>query len=76
VLQPGGSTTIENPESNRWFYIYVEAVDGAVWNGPFVAGVRYDVFNNCAGLGMSAGVDVGFLELDTADNDSYILTPG
>jgi hypothetical protein len=73
VIAPGGSTTIANPTENRWFYIFAEAVDGRLWTGPFVFRVSLSAFNRCAGLGASQGEDVGFLELDTAEHDSFNL---
>jgi hypothetical protein len=73
VLRPGASATIPNPTENRWFYIFAESVDGRLWTGPFVFTVSLSAFNRCAGLGASAGEDVGFLELDTREHDTFNL---
>jgi hypothetical protein len=67
VLAPGQIQTRANPTENRWFYYYAEDVNGAVWNGPYVAEVRYARFNKCTCLGVIPNpyFDVGFRELDT-----------
>jgi len=74
VLAPGGSTTIANPTSNQWFYLFAEAVDGHLWTGPFVESVTIPIkFSRCAGLETSTTEPVGFRELDTAAHDHFIL---
>src|SRR5215207_6597142 len=73
VLGPGGTTSIDNPEEWQWFYIFAEAVDGRLWGGNFLGKVRRTVFRLCRGLGVTGSETVGFLELNTADNDSFRL---
>lgn len=68
-LDPGETESRANPTTNRWYYYYAEAEDGAFWSGPFVAEVRQAKFEKCTCLGVSAGGtnpyhDVGFRELD------------
>ncbi|HEY7025595.1 MAG TPA: hypothetical protein VH371_11615, partial [Candidatus Limnocylindrales bacterium] len=36
ALDPGETESRSNPTSNRWFYYYAEAIDGAFWAGPYV----------------------------------------
>ncbi|SRR6266542_4034228 len=74
VLPSGGSTSIHNPTSNRWFYIFAEAVDGTLWTGPFVEPVTFpSAFHRCSGLGATNTQPVGFRELDTAAHDHFRL---
>ena len=73
VLAPDGSTNIHNPTSNRWFYIFAEAVDGTLWTGPFVETVIFPAFHRCLGLGVTGGHSVGFRELDTKAHDHFRL---
>lgn len=73
VLSPGDSQSRANPTNNRYFYYYAEALDGAIWSGPFVAEVTQTRFEKCTCLGVivqNGGAtnpyhDVGFRELDT-----------
>ncbi len=70
-LEPGQTQSRANPTSNRWYYYYAEAIDGAQWIGPFVAEVRQAAFAKCTCLGVHVSHgpqpyhDVGFRELDT-----------
>jgi hypothetical protein len=71
-LLPGQSASRANPTSNRWFYYYAEATDGAYWAGPYVAEVSNARFEKCTCLGVivqngdavNPYYDVGFRELD------------
>jgi uncharacterized membrane protein len=73
VLSPGDSQSRANPTNNEYYYYYAEAVDGAVWSGPYVAEVTNDRFEKCTCLGVivengdptNPYYDVGFQELDT-----------
>jgi hypothetical protein len=71
ALDPGETEYRSNPTSNRWFYYYAEAEDGAFWAGPYVAGVSNSVFAKCTCIGVirsdgtSPYYDVGFRELDS-----------
>ena len=75
-LDPGETESRPNPTNNRWFYYYAEAVDGAVWAGPYVAEVTQDKFEKCTCLGVivqngpatNPYHNVGFRELD---NETY-----
>ena len=73
VLSPDGSTTIHNPTSNRWFYIFAEAVDGTIWTGPFIEQVTLSAFHRCTGVGITNALTVGFRELDTKAHDHFRL---
>jgi hypothetical protein len=72
-LYPGQTSSRANPTSNRWFYYYAEAEDGAYWAGPYVAEVTNPKFEKCTCIGvtvengeaMNPYYDVGFRELDT-----------
>jgi hypothetical protein len=72
-LQPGQTESRDNPTNNEYFYYYAEAVDGAIWNGPFPAEVSNDRFEKCTCLGVTVEngeptnpyYTVGFRELDT-----------
>lgn len=65
-LDPGETEYRANPTRNQWFYYYAEAVDAAVWGGPFVIQVTNTKFDTCAGLGKTgAWYSVGMRELDT-----------
>ncbi len=70
-LDPGETEYRANPTKNQWFYYYAEAVDGAVWSGPFVAEVSDQKFSKCTCLGVIVShgpqpyYDVGMRELDT-----------
>jgi hypothetical protein len=69
----GQTKSRANPTSNRWFYYYAEAVDGAYWAGPYVAEVSDAKFEKCTCLGVlvqngpatNPYHDVGFRPLDT-----------
>lgn len=71
-LSPGQTKSRANPTSNRYFYYYAEADDGAYWAGPYVAEVSNDRFEKCTCLGVivengaptNPYYDVGFRELD------------
>jgi hypothetical protein len=73
-LDPGETETRNNPTNNRYFYYYAEALDGAVWNGPFPAEVRDAAFEKCTCLGVivqngeptNPYRTVGFRVLDTS----------
>jgi hypothetical protein len=70
-LEPGEVKYRANPTSNQWFYYYAEAVDGAVWTGPYPAEVSDQKFSKCTCLGVIVShgpqpyYDVGMRELDT-----------
>jgi hypothetical protein len=53
-LDPGETESRANPTTNRWFYYLAEAVDGAVWAGPFVADVEQQAFEKCTALASSS----------------------
>jgi hypothetical protein len=82
-LQPGETQTRANATGNRWFYHYAEAVDGAVWNGPYPAEVTYAQFEKCTCLGViqqngpttSPYHEVGFRQLDTDQYGGVSYTP-
>ena len=69
----GTASPEANPTNNKYYYYYAEAVDGAVWSGPYVAEVTNDRFEKCTCLGVivengdptNPYFDVGFQELDT-----------
>jgi uncharacterized membrane protein len=75
-LDPGETETRANPTTNRWYYYYAEAEDGAFWAGPYVAEVTQTKFEKCTCLGVvivngpssNPYHDVGFRELD---NQTY-----
>jgi hypothetical protein len=70
-LEPGQVQYRSNSTANQWFYYYAEAVDGAIWAGPYIAEVRNERFDKCTCLGVSVShgpspyYDVGMRELDT-----------
>lgn len=72
VLAPDQSQSRANPTSNRYFYYYAEAADGAYWAGPYVAEVTDARFEKCTCLGVlvqngdasNPYWDAGFRELD------------
>jgi len=72
-LSPGDTQYRANPTSNKYYYYYAEADDGAYWAGPYVAEVSNDRFEKCTCLGVieqngnpvNPYYDVGFRELDT-----------
>ena len=82
-LQPGETQTRANSTRNRYFYHYAEAVDGAVWNGPFPAEVSNQQFRKCTCLGVivqngpstNPYHTVGFRELDTNQFGGVNYTP-
>lgn len=80
-LDPGETESRSNPTSNRWFYYYAEAIDGAFWAGPYVAGVSNTVFEKCTCIGVSRSdgtspyYDVGFRELDSATYSGVNFVP-
>jgi uncharacterized membrane protein len=51
-LSPGDSQSRANPTSNKYYYYYAEAGDGAYWAGPYVAEVTNDRFEKCTCLGV------------------------
>ena len=53
VLSPGDSQSRANPTNNKYYYYYAEAVDGAVWSGPYVAEVTNDRFRSAPALASS-----------------------
>jgi hypothetical protein len=71
-LDPGETETRANATTNRWYYYYAEAVDGAFWAGPYVAEVTQTKFEKCTCLGVvvyngdgtNPYHDVGFRVLD------------
>ena len=71
-LDPGETETRANPTTNRWYYYYAEATDGAVWAGPYLAEVTQAKFEKCTCLGVlvvngaasNPYHKVGFRELD------------
>jgi Protein of unknown function (DUF1036) len=72
-LDPGATEYRDNETENQWFYYYAEAVDGAMWIGPWIAEVRDAKFSTCSGTGHTSlggsgqqvWYDVGMRELDT-----------
>jgi hypothetical protein len=80
-LDPGETESRANPTTNRWYYYYAEAVDGAVWGGPYLAQVSQAKFEKCTCLGVivSDGPqpyhDVGFRELDNATYSGVNFVP-
>jgi hypothetical protein len=71
-LNPGDTVHTNVWTYNRYFCFYAEAWDGAVWAGPYGAGVSIDAFDKCIGLGevVSEGpqpfFDVGFRLVDAS----------
>ena len=71
-LDPGETESRANPTSNRWYYYHAEAVDGAVWAGPFIAEVEQPAFEKCTCLGVivddgtNPWRNAGFRQLDNA----------
>ena len=71
-LDPGETESRANATTNRWYYYYAEAADGAYWAGPYVAEVSNARFEKCTCLGVivqngeatNPYYDVGFRELD------------
>jgi uncharacterized membrane protein len=69
-LDPGETESRANATTNRWYYYYAEAADGAIWSGPYVAEVSNAKFEKCTCLGVAVSegpppyYDVGFRELD------------
>jgi hypothetical protein len=81
-LEPGETKSRQNPTSNRWFYYYGEAVDGAFWAGSVTAEVTGSAFEKCTCLGVivqngngSPYYDVGFRSLDTNNFSGVNFTP-
>jgi hypothetical protein len=82
-LDPGETETRANPTTNRWYYYYAEAVDGAVWVGPYVAEVTQTKFEKCTCLGVvvingpasNPYHDVGFRELDNKTYSGVNFVP-
>jgi Protein of unknown function (DUF1036) len=69
-LDPDETEVRANPTGNQWFYYYAEAVDGAVWAGPHVVGVREARFHSRYGQAQldtdSPSYPAGMRMLDTA----------
>jgi Protein of unknown function (DUF1036) len=71
-LDAGETEIRSNSTKNPWFYYYAEAVDGAVWSGPFVEEVTGSAFEKCTcesasirnGEPRNPYHEVGFVELD------------
>src|SRR5262245_8830917 len=80
-LEPGEKKYRDNPTTNRWFYYYAEAIDGAYWAGPYLAEVSNNKFEkcNCLGVIVSDGshpyYDVGFRELDSKTYSGVNFVP-
>lgn len=82
-LDPGETESRANPTTNRWYYYYAEAEDGAIWAGPYVAEVTQSKFEKCTCLGVivqNGGAtnpyhDVGFRELDNATYSGVNFVP-
>jgi len=80
---PGETESRANPTTNRWYYYYAEAVDGAVWAGPYVAEVTQTKFEKCTCLGVvvyngdgtNPYHDVGFRELDNRTYSGVNFVP-
>ena len=81
ALDPGQTQSRSNPTSNRWFYYYAEASDGAIWAGPYVAEVSVEVFEKCTCIGVAVSdgtspfYDVGFRELDSRTYSGVNFVP-
>lgn len=80
-LEPGEVKSRANSTRNRWFYYYAEAVDGAVWAGPYLAEVSDRKFSKCTCLGVSVShgpqpyYKVGMRELDTVAYSGVNFVP-
>jgi uncharacterized membrane protein len=64
---------------NRFWYIYADADDGAVWAGPFAFSAPLDAFGGdqaCWGVQASSDhhVGIGFRQIDVGDSDDHIVT--
>lgn len=70
-----GQVTHAFNTSNRYFGYYVEAEDGAVWNGGFgPMDVYRAAFDSCIGIGSTAAyATVGLRRGDGGDNDRYTV---
>jgi hypothetical protein len=81
-LDPGQRKSRSNPTENRWFYYFVEAVDGATTvGGTFPAEVRNRVFSKCSCLGLVGDAsdpfhEVKMLEVDTDRVDGVEIVGG
>jgi hypothetical protein len=80
-LEPGETKFRNNPTNNQFLYYYAEAVDGALWAGPYLAEVSNEKFSKCSCLGVSVShgpqpyYDVGMRELDTVAYSGVNFTP-
>jgi uncharacterized membrane protein len=82
-LAPGATGYRANPTNNRYYYYYAEALNGAMWAGPYVAEVSNSAFEKCTCLGVTQEngaasnpyYDVGFRELDTDTYSGVNFTP-
>jgi uncharacterized membrane protein len=65
-------------DTNRFWYIFAQARDGTIWSGPFQAAVTAEPFggsNWCFGAQhTSAGLTIGYREIDIGDNDDFRVT--
>ena len=79
-LDPGQCKVVfgrDLQEVNTYYYFYAEAIDGAVWGGPFMTCVPQTVFDWCLNTCSTAARYVGFRELniDGYNNYTFNLTP-
>jgi len=77
-LSPGESKTpLGGDLTNRWYYFFAQAADGAYWAGVPHTTVPWRKFNWCINTSSTDARDVGFRDIDTGPylNFTYTLTP-
>jgi uncharacterized membrane protein len=79
-IEPGTCARVFNndlADLNRFWYIYADADDGAVWAGPFQRSVPFEAFGGdqwCWGANAGGPIVIGYRELDIGDSDEHTAT--
>ena len=75
-INPGGNALVyanDLADLNRFWYVHARAVDGRIWEGPFVyPTVPLEAFSRCWGIASSAGQSIpcGYREIDIGNHDN------
>jgi uncharacterized membrane protein len=84
-IDPGSFAVVSGSilrDENRFWYVFAEAADGIVWDGPFERQVTRGVFFGdqwCWGVGGARGdgsplKSIGYREIDIGDSDIFVGT--
>ena len=72
-INPGGEVYVIDT-SNRYAAYYIEAVDGAIWNGSYgPVYVKQASFNSCINIGDTSSRTVGMRLVDMSNYDDYYV---